>query len=195
MSRYYGGKTRILKRLGPLPGFGLNINGKCQKLPKNKNIRKKKKNKISFRTRLQEKQKLRYHYGLTERNLLRYIEKARRKKISTSQTLLNNLEMRLDNIVFRLGLASTLPGARQMVTHGHILVNGKRQNIPSYQCHKEDSITLKKKNNRLGQRTYSLPSFLSFDEKTGTGKIVGKVSRNDIGLKINELLVIEYYSR
>ncbi|KAI4980584.1 hypothetical protein ZWY2020_021069 [Hordeum vulgare] len=99
--------------------------------------------KEQYRIRLQEKQKLRFHYGLTERQLLRYVHIAGKAKRSTGQVLLQLLEMRLDNILFRLGMASTIPWARQLVNHRHILVNGRIVNIPSFRCKPRDIITTK----------------------------------------------------
>ncbi|MFY2490628.1 30S ribosomal protein S4, partial [Escherichia coli] len=135
MSRYRGPKMRILKRLGsPLPGFGVRLNQKFQKNRKKEDKYEKRKNqKNPFLRRLKEKQKIRYHYGLTEKNLINYVRKAkaRRQKTSTGEMLLKLLEMRLDNILFRYGYAPTLPAARQFITHVHILLNGKTNNRPS----------------------------------------------------------------
>ena len=109
--------------------------------------------------------------------------------------------MRLDNIVFRLGFAPTLPAARQLITHGHIILNGKKRNIPSSQCKIHDKITLNRSKtteffnpmpSKLHQRC---PLFLNLDSKNMVGKVYQNASRKEIGLKINELLVIEYYSR
>merc|ERR1712127_123100 len=96
-----------------------------------------------YAIRLEEKQKLRFNYGVTEKQLLRYVRDARRIKGSTGEALLQLLEMRLDNIVFRLGMAPTIPAARQVVNHGHICVNGKRVSIASYQCQTGDVISVR----------------------------------------------------
>ena len=159
--------------------------------------RKKKKKKLPYIIRLKEKQKLRFHYGLTEKQLIRYIRKAQQKNISTSQLLLTSLEMRLDNIVFRLGFAPTLPAARQLITHGHIFLNGKKRDIPSSQCKIHDQITFNtSKLFKLDQRPKTdIPLFLNFDSQNMVGKVYQNVSRKNIDLNINELLVIEYYSR
>ena len=206
MSRYRGPRLRVFKSLGPLPGFGLKLNQKYldQKYKQkkkeysqstlSKNTSKKKK-KLPYTIRLKEKQKLRFHYGLTEKQLIRYVRKARQKTgIPRGNTILTSLEMRLDNIVFRLGFAPTLPAARQLITHGHIFLNGKKRNIPSSQCKIHDRIT------RNGSKTTELfhqikPEFLNLDSKNMVGKVQQNASRKYIGLKINELLVIEYYSR
>ena len=111
--------------------------------------------------------------------------------------------MRLDNIVFRLGFAPTLPAARQLITHGHIFLNGKKRNIPSFQCKIHDRITMSPSLARAREAERSsrrdapinIPLFLNLDSKNMVGKVHQNASRKYIGLKINELFVIEYYSR
>ena len=212
MSRYSGPRLRILKRLGPLPGFGKKIHQKYQKQnsqakkenkKKQKQKQKKKNKAYSYTLRLTEKQKLRYNYGLTEKNLTKYVRNAQKQKRSTifnshrqGEILLKNLEMRLDNIVFRCGFAPTLPAARQLITHGHVFLNGKKRSRPSLPCKVQDSITINKK--IQSPQLYEQPqksSFLSLDPKNCIGKIQNSIERKDISLTINELLVIEYYSR
>nr|QHN60212.1 ribosomal protein S4 [Caulerpa sertularioides f. longipes] len=202
MSRYRGPKIRILERLGSLPGLGIRLNQKIleKKNRKKENKyekRKKKKKNESFPIRLKEKQKLRYHYGLTEKNLINYVRKARLKKKSTGEMLLKLLEMRLDNILFRYGYAPTIPGARQLITHGHILLNGKTNNIPSYQCKVNDIISFKKEIFKKKESIVA-PKGISPYLQNGTSSVVKieqEISRKDVGLDVNELLVIEYYSR
>lgn len=201
MSRYRGPRNRLVKRLGSLPGYG-------QKFVQTKQELKKKQS--PFTIRLKEKQKIRYNYGLTEKKLLQYVKIARKIKISAGETLLRLLEMRLDNIIFRLGFAPTLPAARQLITHGHVFVNGRKKDIPSSQCKINDLITLNKKKNKIpllkssrselelqlqkeGVSIKSIPKFLLLTTG-GVGKVQKYPSRDEIGLNINELLVIEYYS-
>lgn len=197
MSRYRGPKIRVLKRLGPLPGFGLKVNQKFEKIQKLKKLKKRfwntprnRNKKSSFSIRLKEKQKLRYNYGLTEKNLLKYVReakiKARKKKTSTSKTLLRNLEIRLDSIVFKLGFAPTLPSARQLVTHGHIYLNGKKITIPSYECSRNDFIKVKKP---LKQKI-EIEKFQPFLNRKNSPR-----KTYEYDLNINELLILEYYSR
>ena len=210
MSRYRGPRLRVFKSLGPLPGFGLKLNQKYldqkyrqkkkeySQSASSKNKSKKKKKKLPYTIRLKEKQKLRFHYGLTEKQLIGYVRKARQKTTSSprDELLLTSLEMRLDNIVFRLGFAPTLPAARQLITHGHIILNGKKRNIPSSQCKIHDKITLNRsKTTELFNLHPRCPLFLNLDSKNRVGKVYQNASRKDIGLKINELLIIEYYSR
>lgn len=152
---------------------------------------------------MEEKQKLRFNYGVSEKQLIRYVRKARRTTGSTGQTILQLLEMRLDNTVFRLGMAGTIPGARQLVNHGHILVNGRVVDIPSYQCRPGDVITVRDRDrsrklieaNMEFPGLANIPSHLEFDKPTLTGKVNGIIEREWVALQINELLVVEYYSR
>ena len=199
MSRYRGPRLKIIRRLKTLPGL-------TSKRPKYRNdsINRSSSRKISqYRIRLEEKQKLRFHYGLTERQLLKYVRIARRAKGSTGQVLLQLLEMRSDNIIFRLGMAPTIPGARQLVNHGHIRVNDHMVDIPSYPCKPQDVITIRdqqrlrdiiRKNLDLFQRDI-LPNHLTFHSLQYKGFINQIIDSKWISLKINELLVVEYYSR
>nr|UYP39182.1 ribosomal protein S4 [Nietneria paniculata] len=199
MSRYRGPRFKKIRRFGALPGL-------TSKRPRSgsdlKNQLRSGK-KSQYRIRLEEKQKLRFHYGLTERQLLRYVHIAGKAKGSTGQVLLQLLEMRLDNILFRLGMASTIPGARQLVNHRHILVNGRIMDIPSYRCKPRDIITTKDKqgSKTLIQNSISsppheeLPKHLTIDAFQYKGLVNQIIDSKCIGLKINELLVVEYYSR
>nr|BAQ95546.1 ribosomal protein S4 [Syrrhopodon japonicus] len=200
MSRYRGPRVKIIRRLGTLSGL-------TNKIPqlKSSSINQSTSNKkiSQYRIRLEEKQKLRFHYGLTERQLLKYVRIARKAKGSTGQILLQLLEMRLDNIIFRLGIAPTIPGARQLVNHRHILVNNRIVNIPSYQCKPQDFITIKDqqkyqtmiiKNVNFSPK-YKIPNHLTFNSVEKKGLVNQILDQESIGLKINELLVVEYYSR
>nr|YP_010475833.1 ribosomal protein S4 [Corydalis pseudoadoxa]UVH70120.1 ribosomal protein S4 [Corydalis pseudoadoxa] len=195
MSRYRGPRLKKIKRLGNLPG----LTTKRLPIPKNK----KKIKKSQYRSRLEEKQKLRFHYGLTERQLLKYVRIASKTKGSTGQVLLQLLEMRLDNIIFRLGMASTIPGARQLVNHRHIFVNGCLVDIPSYRCKPRDIITTKdeQKTRALIQNSLAsssqnkLPEHLTLYSSQYKGLVKQIIARRRVGLKIEELRVVEYYSR
>ena len=200
MSRYRGPRLRITRRLGELPG--LTRKSARRAYPPGQHGQNRKK-RSEYAIRLEEKQKLRYNYGLTEKQLLRYVRKARRVTGSTGQVLLQLLEMRLDNTIFRLGMAPTIPSARQLVNHGHILINGKEVNIASYQCRPGEVITVR--NNDRSRKMVetnlqypglaNLPSHLEFDKNTMTGKVNNLCEREWVALNINELLVVEYYSR
>nr|YP_010265850.1 ribosomal protein S4 [Botrychium ternatum]UHY94419.1 ribosomal protein S4 [Botrychium ternatum] len=137
MSRYRGPRLKIIRRLGNSPG-PTNKTPKSKKIGSDQPISRK----ISqYCIRLEAKQRLRFNYGLTERQLLKHVRIARRARGSTGQVSLQSLEMRLDNILFRLGMSPTIPGARQLVNHGHILVNDRIVDIPSYHREPNDVIT------------------------------------------------------
>nr|UPX07477.1 ribosomal protein S4 [Leptocodon hirsutus] len=199
MSRYRGPYFKKIRRLGALPG--LTKKTFIEKSP----LRKKTGSgrQSQYRIRLEEKQKLRFYYGLTERQLLKYVRIAGKAKGPTGQVLLQLLEMRLDNILFRLGMAPTIPGARQLVNHRHILVNGRIVDIPSYRCKPRDIITGKdeQKSKALIQNYLNsspqkkVPSHLTFEPVQYKGLVNQVIDSNSLGLEINELLVVEYYSR
>lgn len=200
MSRYRGPRLRIVRRLGELPGLTRKSARRAYPPGQHGQARKK---RSEYAIRLEEKQKLRLNYGITETQLIRYVKKARRASGSTGQALLQLLEMRLDNTVFRLGLAGTIPGARQLVNHGHITVNGKVVDIPSYQVRPGEVISVKnnERSRRLAETNLeypglsNLPSHLEFDKNTLTGKVNGVIEREWVAISINELLIVEYYSR
>lgn len=201
MSRYLGPRLRIIRRIGVLPGLTTKTTKRTyppgQHGPSKLN---KKASSSEFGIRLQEKQKLRMNYGVSEKQLLTYVKKSRRMPGLTGTLILQMLEMRLDNIVYRLGLAPTIPGARQLVNHGHILVNGKNLDIPSFQCKPNDIISVKVKSlNFVKKQSISdlimLPNHLEFDKDKLVAKINSIVTREEIGIEINDLLIVEYYSR
>ncbi|QDZ40814.1 30S ribosomal protein S4 [Euhalothece natronophila Z-M001] len=200
MSRYRGPRLRVTRRLGDLPGLTRKSPRKAYPPGQHGQARRK---RSEYAIRLEEKQKLRYNYGVTEKQLMGYMKKARRATGSTGQTLLELLEMRLDNTVFRMGMAGTIPAARQLVNHGHILVNGGNMDIPSYQCRPGDVISVRDRDRsrQLVERNMeypglaNLPSHLEFDKNTYTGKVNGIIERDWVALQVNELLVVEYYSR
>ncbi len=191
MSRYRGPRLRIVRRLGELPGFTSKASrkqappGQHGKTPK----------KLSqYGIRLQEKQKLRFNYGITESQLIRYVKESRKAKGSTGELLLQLLEMRLDNVVFRLGIAPTIAAARQLILHGHILLNNQKTTIPSYHCKPKDSIIVSQRK-QLINNLVEVPPHLSLNRDTMTGSVLGNIDRRSIGLQLNELLVVEFYSR
>nr|YP_009730969.1 ribosomal protein S4 [Epirixanthes elongata]YP_009730980.1 ribosomal protein S4 [Epirixanthes elongata]QBB73115.1 ribosomal protein S4 [Epirixanthes elongata]QBB73116.1 ribosomal protein S4 [Epirixanthes elongata] len=197
MSRYRGPRFKRIRRLGALPGL-------TSKGPPPSDLRKKPRSgkKSQYRIRLEEKQKLRFHYGITEQQLLKYVRLAGKAKGPTGRVLLQLLEMRLDNLLFRLGMASTIPQARQLVNHRHILVNGRIVDIPSYRCKSQDIITAREKQkSRALIKNYlnpeELPKHLTLHPLQSKGLVNQIIDSNSkwVGLKINELLVVEYYSR
>jgi small subunit ribosomal protein S4 len=202
MSRYRGPKLRVIRRLGKLPGLSSKISKKINAPGQHGPAKAKKKLILDYYgIRLQEKQKLRFNYGISEKQLCSYVNKARKLKGSTGLNIIQFLEMRLDNIVYRLGITPTIASARQLVSHGHILTNNKRINIPSFQCRINDKISLtegsplhKFKKDPI-KKTTLLGTHLSVDKNNSWGKIIALVSHDDLILKINDLLIVEYYSR
>ena len=200
MSRYRGPKLKISRRLGPLPG----LTTKKSSLPgKNGNSLDSSKKLTEYGIRLEEKQKLKFNYGLTESQLFRYVKEARRRKGVTGLILLQLLEMRLDTICFTLGFAKSIGQARQLVNHGHITVNKKVISIPSFQCRLNDVVSVKNKitskdlitNNIKNNQIKEIPYNLKFNESTLEATILDYCGRDDVQLNLDELLVIEYYSR
>nr|YP_009033852.1 ribosomal protein S4 [Mesotaenium endlicherianum]AHZ11235.1 ribosomal protein S4 [Mesotaenium endlicherianum] len=223
MSRYRGPRVKIIRSLGSLPGLTSKIpkiksphgSGSPSSLSKKGGSARGKASSggsssgnsnrkgSEYGVRLAEKQRLRFHYGLTEHQLFRYVRLARRAKGSTGEVLLQLLEMRLDNILFRLGMAPTIPAARQLVSHGHVLVSQRVVNIPSYRCKPDDTISIRdrQRSQTLIERGVSqeqntkVPSHLSLKPIKGQAAVTHLVQRDFVGLKVNELLVVEYYSR
>jgi small subunit ribosomal protein S4 len=211
MSRYRGPKLRITRRFDGnvnLPGLTTKRSVKTQPPGKPKpdnddDDNKKNKKPTEYGIRLNEKQKLKFNYGLTENQLFRYVKEARRRKGVTGLILLQLLEMRLDTLCFTLGFAKSIAQARQLVNHGHITVNQKVVDIPSFQCQINDIIRIKDKNStknlitnniKLNQRK-EIPRHLKFDDSKLEATVKDYCDRDDVQLQLNELLVIEYYSR
>nr|YP_010726635.1 ribosomal protein S4 [Hypnea edeniana]WCH54700.1 ribosomal protein S4 [Hypnea edeniana]WDY85110.1 ribosomal protein S4 [Hypnea edeniana] len=200
MSRYRGPRLKVCRRLGNLPGL-TRKKSKKQSLPGEHGEQSRKPSEYSLR--LEEKQKLRFNYGLNERQLLRYIKKAKKVQGSTGLILLQILEMRLDNTIFRLGMAPTIPAARQLVNHNHVQVNDNNVSICSYQCKPGDTIQIKKKSSsQILVKKYldfpgllSIPSHLEIDKNQLVGKVNGIIEREWVAIELNELLIVEYYSR
>jgi small subunit ribosomal protein S4 len=204
MSRYRGPKLKISRRLGILPGLTTKRSKKINRPGKDGNTNADTSKKLTeYGVRLEEKQKLKFNYGLTETQLYRYIKEARRRQGVTGLILLQLLEMRLDTICFTLGYAKSIAQARQLVNHGHITVNKKVVNIPSFQCRLNDIIGVKEKNssktlvenNIRNSQVTNISSHLKFDSSKVEAKILDYCDRNDIALPLDELLVIEHYSR
>lgn len=204
MSRYRGPKLKISRRLGILPGLTTKKSNKLNRAGKDGNVNADTSKKLTeYGVRLEEKQKLKYNYGLTEKQLFRYVKEARRRQGVTGLILLQLLEMRLDTICYTLGFAKTMIQARQLVNHGHIIVNGKSVDIPSFQCRLNDVIGIKNQpcsknlienNLKINQRG-ELPNHLKFDNSKMEATILDYCDRDDVALNLDELLVIEFYSR
>ncbi|MFQ5575869.1 MAG: 30S ribosomal protein S4 [Anaerolineae bacterium] len=156
-----------------------------------------------YGNQLREKQKVRRIYGIFERQFRRYFKKAQQMKGVTGTNLLIILESRLDNVVFRLGLADSRSQARQLVRHGHIAVNGRKTNIPSFLAKPGDTITVRDKSGsngyfKLRAQTITdakVPAWLKLDTASLTGTVLAVPTREDIDFTLNEQLIVEYYSR
>ena len=152
---------------------------------------------------LNEKQKVKFVYGVLERQFKNYFEMAERRPGQTGENLLAILESRLDNVVFRLGFAMTRPEARQLVSHGHVLVNGRKVNIPSFLVKPGMVITLKDSSKNLekikanleGTSYRATPKWMEYDANTMTAKVLAVPAREDIDLPVEEHLIVELYSK
>ena len=156
----------------------------------------------AYGSRLLEKQKLRAFYGVAERQMRRYVAEAMRRSGPTGTNLLQLLEQRLDAVVYRLGFAPSIWAARQLVGHGHVLVNGKRVDIPSYQVRPGESISLSEKMKRSRQTAVwserggvVLPGYLEKDATGDTGRLVRAPERDEIPVPVDDRLIVEFYSR
>jgi len=169
-----------------------------------KNAKKIRMRKLStYGIRLREKQKLKKYYGLLEKQFKNLFKKAVKKKGVTGENFLELLERRLDNIVYRFGITKSRAQSRQLVLHSHILVNGKKVNIPSYPININDVVEIKEKSWKIqnikeikeGKIDVSIPSWLEFDAENLKGKIIKFPSKDELNLPVEEKLVVEYYSR
>ena len=164
---------------------------------------KRRTKKSEYGTQLTEKQKVKFVYGILEKQFRMYYEKAERMSGNTGEILLSLVERRLDNVVYRLGFASTRREARQLVNHGHYTVNGKSVNIPSYLVEVGDVIAVSEKsssNNRFKKMKeddafVAAPKWLDRDKNTLTGKVIALPARDDIDFEIAENLIVELYSK
>lgn len=169
----------------------------------NKNPNKNRKKQSEYGLQLNEKQKVKFIYGILEKQFRKYYVMATKKHGITGEELLSILETRLDNVVFRLGLANTRREARQIVNHGHILVNGKKVDIPSYIVKTGDTIALREKS-KASQRmkdiaeanaSRAVPKWLDMDKNTSQGKVIALPTREDIDYEVEEHLIVELYSK
>lgn len=200
MSRYTGPQYKKSRRLG----FSTLENGKeLARRPYAPGMHGtgRRKKVSEYGIQLQEKQKVRFMYGLNEKQFRRTFDRASKMKGITGENFLKLLESRLDNIVYRMGLSTTRRGARQIVNHGHILVNGVKVDIPSYTCKPGDVISVKEnsKEHKAILNTIELniktPAFVKFDNKKLTGTYLRLPERNELNADINESLIVEFYNR
>jgi small subunit ribosomal protein S4 len=203
MARYTGPKDKISRRFG-VAIFGSNKTLEQKNYPPGIHGPKGSRRKQSdFAIALAEKQKLRFQYGVLERQFRRYFGIAQRKRGVTGEILLQLLETRLDNVVFRLGFASSRSAARQLVGHGHVLVNGRKCDISSYNVKPGDKVSVKESPKSRGLATRGLeltqisavPDWLVLDRESFCGSISRVPSREEIAPIVNEQLIVELYSR
>ena len=201
MARYIGPKSRIARRFGePIFGPDKVLSKKSYAPGQHGNSRRRKTSE--YGTMLAEKQKAKYTYGVLERQFRNLFEAAARSNGITGEVLLQSLESRLDNIVYRLGIAPTRAAARQLVSHKHITVDGRVVNIPSYSVKPGQIIAVREKSKSLEVIADSLAGFnhskypwLEWDENTKSGKFLHKPERADIPENIKEQLIVELYSK
>ncbi len=202
MSRYTGPRLRKVRRLG-IPLVGLTRKS-AQKhpYPPGQGAQNRRPRQSEYRKRLMEKQKIIFNYGIGERQLRLLMTEARGAHEPTGIVLLRHLEQRLDNVVFRLSFAPTIPAARQLVSHGHVLVNGEKVDIPSYRVKLNQVISLKPSSQKLdavlaslAKPSLRLPPYLMYDTAKFEGKMQSLPTRDDIPIQVVEQLVVEYYSQ
>ena len=200
MARYIGPKTKIARRFGE-PIFGPDKDFERRNYPPGQHgLARKRKKSSEYGTQLREKQKVKYTYGVLERQFRNTYEKASRMKGQKGENLIMLLESRLDNIVYRLGIAPTRAAARQLVSHCHITLNGNVCNIPSAQVKPGDVIAVRERSKSLeviqnSVASASKYSWLEFDAKALTGKYLNVPVRTEIPETINEQLIVELYSK
>lgn len=200
MSRYTGSVYHKARRLG----FSVSETGK--ELAKRPSIpgqhgASRQKKLSNYGTQLQEKQKVRFMYGLTEKQFRKTFNEAGKLSGVHGENFLKLLESRIDNLVYRIGFATTRKGARQLVNHGHITVNGKKVDIASYRCKPGDVIAIKESDKELAIVKAALEArqnrveFVTFDENKMAGTFVRYPERSELNADINESLIVEFYNR
>lgn len=201
MARYTGPRSKIARRFRE-PIFGADKALEKKNYPPGQHGLSKKRGKQSeYAVQLQEKQKVKYIYGLLERQFAKTFDKASRAKGITGEVLLQLMESRLDNVVFRMGIAPTRRAARQLVGHRHILVNGEVVNVPSYSLKAGDVIEVREKSKVLEAVSNSVASannqypWIEFDKSKMTGKFITAPERVQIPENIKEHLIVELYSK
>lgn len=203
MARYRGPRLKKCRSVGVvLPGLTA-VATLDRPFPPGEHGTDRRSKPSDYKIRLQEKQKARWHYGILERQFIGYVRKASQMKGPSGTNLIRLLESRLDNIVWRLGLTRTITAARQLVVHGHILVNGRRVDRPSYQVRPGDEVSVREKSKNKGFVTEMLeqsaglprPAWLEFDPAKAAGKMITPPERGDVPFELNDAAIIEFYSQ
>ncbi|MCA9529800.1 MAG: 30S ribosomal protein S4 [Myxococcales bacterium] len=204
MSRFTGPRVKKMRALGTdLPGLSRKSMWDRPYPPGQHGAKQARRRKMSdFKKQLLEKQKLRFNYGLTERQFMRLYKEAVHSKSPSGDKLIELLERRLDNVVFRAGYAATIPAARQLINHGHFRVNGKRVDIPSYRVREGDIVTARDRSKELAIIVESLasqrlqrPEWLDFDEEKSAATVRALPTPDSVPFPVEMNLVIEYYSK
>ncbi len=209
MARYSGAVCRLCRR----EGMKLFLKGercyteKCaverRNVPPGQHGKGRKAKLLGYGLQLREKQKVKRMYGVLEHQFRRYFEAAERQRGITGETLLQLLERRLDNVVYRLGFATSRPQARQLVRHGHVRVNGRKVDIPSYSVRPGDVVSVRPSSAQLAVVQHALeevkgrgvPAWLEFDAEKLAGRVAAVPSRDQINLPVQEHLIVELYSK
>ena len=209
MARYIGPVCRLCRR----EGMKLFLKGercytdKCaiekRNVPPGQHGRARRAKMVGYGIQLREKQKVKRTYGVLENQFRRYFEEADRRKGITGELLLQQLERRLDNVIYRLGFATSRPQARQLVRHGHFTLNGKKVDIPSYQVRPGDIVGIRQGSRENATIAHAMeevkgrgiPGWLSFDATSITGRVVSMPTREQINLPVQEQLIVELYSK
>lgn len=201
MSRNTGPKHRMCRRVGqPLCGLP-NCPALKRPYPPGQHGQRPRRRESEYGKQLLEKQKLRFVYGVAERQFRRYFDQARRGSGRPGDRLLQLLETRLDNVVYRLGFARTLHQARQLVTHGHIMLNDRKVDIPSHQVNPGDTVTFREKSRNLDivkaaiESQSELPPYLERDVEARSGRLIRLPEREEIPVPVEVELIVEFYSR
>ncbi len=202
MSRFNGARVKVMRAVGvDRPGLSRKSIER-RPYPPGQHGQMRRRKVSDFGRQLKEKQKLRYNYGVGEKQMRRYVLQARASKTAAGDKLLELLERRLDNAVFRAGYAATIPAARQLVNHGHITVNGRRVDISSYQLKPGDVIRPRKRSltlacitESLGELSLTRPNWIEFDAKKLTTRVKSEPSPESVPFPIDVQLVVEFYSK
>ncbi|MCA9548316.1 MAG: 30S ribosomal protein S4 [Myxococcales bacterium] len=202
MARSTGPRVKQMRALGlDLPGLSRKTIER-RPYPPGQHGGMRRKRPSDYARQMKEKQKLRFNYGIGERQFRRLMVEARRGKSETGKKLLELLERRLDNVVFRAGYAATIPAARQMVNHGHFRLNGRKANVPSMRVKEGDIIELRERSKKLKIIEESLesvsimrPDWMDFDAEKRVTKITGLPDESSVPFEIDVQLVVEYYAR
>ncbi|MCK4662869.1 MAG: 30S ribosomal protein S4 [Bacteroidales bacterium] len=202
MAKYIGPKTKIARKFGD-PIFGADKSFERKNYPPGiHGMNKRRRKQSEYGVQLKEKQKAKYTYGILEKQFLNLFKKAAKSKGVTGEVLLQFLEARLDNVVYRLGISPTRSGARQLVSHRHIVVNGDIVNIPSYSLKSGDIVEIREKSkaheailNSLSSAHYGKYPWLEWDRDSMKGKFLNLPDRSEIPENIKEQLIVELYSK